>query len=136
MLYYSKSSGGFYDDAINTSIPGDAVEITADDHAALLEGQSTGKRIVGDDDGFPMLVDQPPPTDEQLADAARAQRDGALSSTDWMVTRHRDEADAGGDTTLTASQFMALLAYRQSLRDIPEQQGFPAVAMPEAPDFL
>lgn len=95
-----------------------------------------GKQRVAGPDGLPMWADLPKPTADQLAVAVRSTRDSALSSTDWLVARHRDEADAGGDTTLTANHFKALLAYRQALRELPNQKGFPAVAMPAAPDFL
>ncbi|MES2237611.1 MAG: hypothetical protein V4500_07665 [Pseudomonadota bacterium] len=47
-------------------IPADAVEITAEAHAELLAGQSSGKQIVADLDGRPMLVDPPPPTREAI----------------------------------------------------------------------
>lgn len=45
-----------------TKIPVDAVEITLEEHADLLEGQSAGKRIVGDANGRPVLQDPPAPT--------------------------------------------------------------------------
>lgn len=66
-IFYSASSRGFYDDQIHSAIPGDAVEITADQHAELIAGQAVGKRIVADPAGRPMLVDPPPLTDEQVA---------------------------------------------------------------------
>lgn len=59
-MFYSKSTGGFYDRSIHgDNIPSDAVEITTEEHAALLAGQSQGKRIVADADGRPMLADPP-----------------------------------------------------------------------------
>lgn len=61
-MYYSQSTGGFYDTAIHgNNIPADAVEITSEQHKALIEGQSTGKVIAANDDGFPILQDPPPP---------------------------------------------------------------------------
>lgn len=72
-MYYAKSTGGFYDAAIHgASIPADAVEITAEEHAALLAGQSGGKRIVADASGRPMLADPPPPTLAAAQTAAHA----------------------------------------------------------------
>lgn len=60
-MFYSKSTGGFYDTAIHgENIPADAVEITAEEHIALLVGQSKGKRIVSDSDGAPTLADPEP----------------------------------------------------------------------------
>lgn len=69
-MFYSKSTGGFYSTVIHSqNIPADAVEITADEHAALLAGQSSGQRIVADQNGAPVLADQPAPTPEQVAAA-------------------------------------------------------------------
>ena len=62
-MFYSKSTNGFYSREIHgDAIPSDAVEITADEHSALLEGQSQGKRIVADENGYPVLQDPPPLT--------------------------------------------------------------------------
>lgn len=57
-IYFSKNTRGFYDSAIHgSSIPSDAVEITASEHAALLAAQSAGKMIVASADGSPISVD-------------------------------------------------------------------------------
>lgn len=62
-MLYSKSTGGFYDTAIHgDNIPADAVEITREHYEALLAGQSQGKRIVADENGYPVLQDPPPLT--------------------------------------------------------------------------
>lgn len=66
-MFYSKSTGGFYTREIHgDNIPADAVEITAEQHSELIEGQSQDKRIVAYENGFPVLVDPPPPTPEQI----------------------------------------------------------------------
>lgn len=66
-MFYSKTTGGFYDSAIHgDNIPADAVEITKEEHQALINGQSTGKRIVADADGRPMLVDPPALTFDEI----------------------------------------------------------------------
>ena len=51
--------------------------------------------------------------DERAANEVRAKRDGLLSQTDWMVL-----PDAPVDAT-------AAKKYRQALRDVTEQAGFP-----------
>lgn len=59
-MFYSKSTGGFYSAEVHgDNIPSDAVEITEDHYIALFEGQSLGKKIVGDGNGYPTLVDYP-----------------------------------------------------------------------------
>lgn len=73
------------------------------------------------------LVDWQPPT---IADAAqvaqvRADRDRRLAATDWVVLR---AIDSGVPTDA------AWTAYRQALRDVPEQPGFPtAITWPQEP---
>ena len=65
-MYYAKSTGGFYADAMHgETMPVDVVEISADTHQLLMDGQERGKRIIADDAGHPMLVDQERPTPEQ-----------------------------------------------------------------------
>lgn len=62
-MFYSKSTKGFYSSEIHgDAIPSDAVEITAEEHYAILEGQSQGKRIVADENGYPVLQAPPPLT--------------------------------------------------------------------------
>jgi hypothetical protein len=58
-IYYSKTTGGFYDPNIHLpeQIPGDAVEITEAAHQQLLSLQSNGKQIVGDSSGSPTVID-------------------------------------------------------------------------------
>jgi hypothetical protein len=124
-MFYSKSTRGFYDSAIHgNNIPADAVEITREEHAALLEGQAQGKVIVADSKGKPVLADLTP-TKEQLASAVRSERNGKLSACDWTVL---------ADAPLTTTGKTAWKAYRQALRDIPKQAGFPAsITWPVAP---
>lgn len=62
-MLYSKSIGGFYDPEIHgENIPSDATDESqwAYTHAELLAGQSTGKIITSDTDGFPILSDPVP----------------------------------------------------------------------------
>lgn len=62
-MFYSKQTGGFYSREIHgDNIPSDAVEVSAEDYLFLIEGQSSGKIILPDENGFPQLVDKPVPT--------------------------------------------------------------------------
>lgn len=71
-MFASKSMGGFYDPSIHPEIPADAVEITDEEHAALLAGQSAGQVIDWDGGGYPFLADPPLPTAEQIIAALTA----------------------------------------------------------------
>lgn len=67
-----------------------------------------------------------PPTAEQLAIAARARRDDELRLSDWTQTL---------DAPLSELEKAAWAQYRQALRDLPQQAGFPAsVSWPLSPD--
>lgn len=68
-IHYSKSTGGFYDSAIHAAIPEDAVELTAEAHFVLFEGQAKGKVILSDDNGNPVLSD---PVDNRTYSEKRA----------------------------------------------------------------
>jgi hypothetical protein len=93
-LYYSKSTGGFYTDAVHDTIPPDAVEISEDDHAALLAAQATGQVITVDATGNPIAEAMPaiPLTVEQQIIALERQqtprrmREAALNydSNNWL----------------------------------------------------
>ena len=116
-MFYSKSKCGFYSREIHGgNIPDDAVEVTHDEHAALLAGQSAGQRIEADEHGRPVLRDAPAPDNDALADAARARRDALITATDYLLMP---------DYPISAAQLADIRAYRQALRDLPLQPGFP-----------
>lgn len=69
-------------------------------------------------------AEQPDPSD-QLAAEVRAQRDTLLSACDWTQM---------ADSPLDEETKAAWAAYRQELRDVPQQEGFPdTVNWPEEP---
>lgn len=93
-MYASKTTRGFYDAAIHgDTMPEDVVEITTEEHAALLEGQSNGKLIDFDKDGYPFLADPAPPTDEQLQQQANTEARAYLAETDWYVIRLQETGE-------------------------------------------
>lgn len=63
--------------------------------------------------------------DDRAAESVRLQRDKLLSDTDWVVIKAKETS-----TNLPAG----FKAYRDALRDITEQEGFPhSVTWPEKP---
>lgn len=67
-------------------------------------------------------------TDEELASRIRMRRDSMISRTDFYV-----QPDYPSDS----EGLEAVKAYRQALRDVPEQSGFPRnVQWPEKPSVL
>lgn len=92
------------------------------------------------DDGIPRykLLDGTPVhrTPEEMetdraplrAAEARRKRDKLLAETDWTQTL---------DAPVTQESKIALRAYRQELRDLPQKEGWPAsVAWPEIPKII
>jgi hypothetical protein len=126
-MYYSKQTNGFYDRSIHgDNIPHDAVEITAEEHCALLVGQSAGQLIVADENGRPILVDLAAPTLEQLAEQARTKRDALLAETDYLLMPDYPSANKADWE-----------AYRQALRDVTTQEGFPeSITWPDKPEVV
>jgi len=67
-------------------------------------------------------------TDEDRAEAARKKRDQLLSDTDYLLMP---------DYPLEAAELEAVKTYRQALRDVPEQAGFPsAIEWPSKPEVI
>lgn len=97
-MLYSARTGGFYTAQIHlSSIPPDAVEITDEEHRALLDGQSAGKLIVADDTGHPVLRDPPKPALEvrQAAawEAIKTERDRRTQQGGYKVGPHWFHSD-------------------------------------------
>lgn len=104
-------------------LPSDAIEITEQEHADLMDAQSRGQQIVPDADGRPIARAPSEQTPEEKAARARADRDTRLKATDWT--------QASDIPTTTAEKWRP---YRQALRDVPQQAGFPeSIQWPDLP---
>jgi len=80
-MFYSDTAGGFCDPAHYAELPGDSVEISADDYAALMAAEASGKKIVSGPGGLPVLVErQSPASTESLCSAIDVAADAARSS--------------------------------------------------------
>ncbi len=55
-LYYSATTGGFYDSDVYTTLPDDAVEITPQTHKALRTANAQGASIAADEQGYPQAI--------------------------------------------------------------------------------
>ena len=101
------------------------VELTDEEHMALMDAQAEGKVIVFHEGAKPTLQDPPPPSDDDLAKAARQKRDALIAAIQWRIERYSQQKTLGIKTADTEEWYRSALAYVQHLRDIPEQQGFP-----------
>ncbi len=74
------------------------------------------------------IVAVPEPTDDEIAERVRRERDGKIAATDYL---------AMPDYPLSDGDRVKVFAYRQALRDVPTQEGFPReVVWPEVPSVL
>lgn len=146
-IYYGRvneTRGGFFDTnshgeigSPDCTIPEGAIELSDELYAELTAPRSDNKLVYPGADGYPVLIEPPPPSPEEQAAIERAWRDAKLAATDGDVTRHRDELEEGTATTLTAEQYTALQVYRRQLRDWPENGEFPLIDhRPAAPTWL
>ena len=125
-IYYAPSNNGFYDNKLHGSnqIPTDAIEISVEQHSMLLYGLNSGGTINLDNNGQLIVIPRSAEDTAVLqAINIRAKRNQILKDSDW--TQLPDIPQAIRDTWA---------AYRQLLRDLPQQSGFPNnITWPTAP---
>jgi len=86
--------------------------IRLDDNANIPRGH----RWWDDYEAWLAAGNTPQPAPDTRAADARGKRDGLIASCDWTQIP---------DAPLTAAQRAAWVTYRQALRDVPAQAGFP-----------
>lgn len=135
--YFSPSTKGFYCSDVHKTMPDDVKQLSDQQWNDVAVNYPGGTYLDEDEYGNPIRVPYPTqnPTVVKAKDV-RKERDAALLTTDGIVERHRDQKELGGITSLTEEQYHELLMYRQQLRDLPTQPGFPNILVPAAPSFL
>ncbi len=115
-------------------IPGGAVDVSPPDPVApgkrysLVEGQWQAQDI-------PIAPEPEPPTRDQLATAALAQRDALLAFATLRIAPLQDASDLDLATGPEMARLVAWKRYRVDLNRIELQSGFPSsIAWPVAPD--
>lgn len=125
MLYFSASTCGFYDDAINSVIPADARIVTPQRRCEVLNAQAEGAIIAADGNGDPVTLPRAPLSEAELLRSLRSERDARLAASDWSQF---------ADAPLSKAKRAEWSAYRKSLRDLPQTiTDFAAVEWPVAP---
>lgn len=127
-LFFSKSTGGFYDSELHApeQIPADAVEISREAHAALMAAQYSGKAITGDEEGNPVAIDPPGPSYVELLTARRKEAQAALEKSDITVLRCYENGKK------VPKEWVA---YRNSLRGIVSAEAVDLTAdFPQQPE--
>jgi hypothetical protein len=136
IYFYAQSLGFDRVESALPELPEGAVEITQAQYSELFAGQASGKIISASASGQPVLTD-PVVSPATLASHERAWRNRVLQNTQWLVFRDAEELEVGEGTTLRSEEFKQLLAYRQALRDWPNDPDFPnLLSRPVEPDWL
>ena len=79
-------------------------------------------------DGGYQIIQNPEPDDSMIAEAIRGKRDNLIDETDYYLMP---------DYPSNPQNLEELKVYRQALRDVPKQEGFPSdVRWPDVPKFL
>lgn len=79
-------------------------------------------------DGGYQIIQNPEPDDSMVAEAVRDKRDNLIGETDYYLMP---------DYPSNPQNLEELKVYRQALRDVPKQEGFPRdVHWPDVPKFL
>lgn len=116
--------------------PVDGVDISPEEYASFSTPPHENLVIGADELGYPIWVEKPAPTYDEKCTDARRYRDDDISSSMWVVERHRSQSELNIETTLSTQQYTELLVYHQALRNWPEQPGWPDIEMPPKPAWL
>lgn len=139
-IYYSASSGGFYDSALkdryesNNGWPSDAIEITEDEYERLISSQEQGKVITADKSGKPVLTD--PVIDWQAR--AERQRQSLITAASETMTPWEREANAGILDDDDKASLIEWTKYAKALRklnlsSVSDEAGYSAISWPVEP---
>ena len=135
MHYFSRATGGFYEDSIHgEEMPADALLLTPEQYRAVMTDAPAGTYIAVGQDGYPLRLNCQPP-DLELCE--RVWRDEVIDRVHWLRDRHRDELELGDPPTLSTVHYQSLLLYLKALRDWPQADAFPDTAQrPVEPSWI
>ena len=124
---------GFYDTAIHSQIPPDTVPITEDQWLACISDQ--GKyRVNVDHSGLELAPPLAPPTDAELRNRLRPERDARIHALQDRVDRYNNQVVGGFQTVDTPEIMGQIYVVMQLLRDFIATCPDPANPVwPEAP---
>lgn len=124
-LYVKVDDEGFpiayYDSRVHSDrhITEDCIPITDEQHKHIHNNPDKKFKVKKIEDN--VELEEVPHSPEFLAEREQfhinLQNEQFLKATDWIVTKHRDQKEAGIKTTLTDKDYQELLSKRQAARD-------------------
>ncbi|WP_139763060.1 tail fiber assembly protein, partial [Salmonella enterica] len=112
MYIYDAKTNGFYAVLLKESYelagtwPKAGVEVTEEEHKALMDGQSTGKVVSADSEGKPVLTD----IEIDYVALATAERDRRSAAVTAKINQLMEAQD---DNDITATELLELSALRE-----------------------
>lgn len=137
--FYSASTGGFYpvslkiDYEIAGTWPSDAVAVVGEDMAELQAGQSVGKLITSNEQGYPVLTDPKPLTPEQLQQQAKTQQIALMNEAGEAIAPLQDAVDLDEATPEELARLKKLKQYRVALNRL-DLTTAPDIDWPQKPE--
>ncbi|HDQ3846554.1 tail fiber assembly protein [Escherichia coli] len=130
MIYFSKSSNGFFMDSINDNMPADIVEISTDLYNTLMAGQQNGGKVIeSDDDGYPILVS---PQVDYISQAEN-RRTQLLATADNVTADWRIELMLGDISDDDKAKLSAWMEYKKAVKAVDTSTA-PDVNWPAQPE--
>ncbi|RAU45270.1 tail fiber assembly protein [Pseudocitrobacter sp. RIT415] len=132
MYFYSPSNNGFYISGFNDSgMPSDVVEIEQAIFNEYSETPPPGKCRVAGDDGFPLWIDIPAPTQDEIIAANEDKRSALRAIADSEIAWRQDSVDAGISTEEETAALTEWKKYRVLLMRVdttdPEWPSTPSI---------
>ena len=114
MIYVDTKDGKDYGFYLEKDGLQNVVELTDNEHMALMDGQAEGKVIVFHEGEKPTLEEPPPPSDDDLAKEARQKRDMLINAIQWRIERYSQQKTLGIKTDDSDDWYKAALAVDSS----------------------
>ncbi|HGL4143732.1 TPA: tail fiber assembly protein [Citrobacter koseri] len=136
--FYSASTGGFYPVSLKVdyetagSWPVDAVSVADEDMVALQAGQSAGKQITANAEGYPVLTDPKPLTPEQLQQQAKVQQSALMNAATDAIAPLQDAVDLDEATEEELLLLKEWKKYRVTLNRL-DLSSAPEINWPDMP---
>ncbi|HED3078947.1 TPA: tail fiber assembly protein [Citrobacter amalonaticus] len=95
MKFFTSDPLALHNTEITSTVPDTAVEISDEHYEMLIAGQENGKIISADSNGMPVLLEPPPPTQQELIAQAETKKSLLRTYADSEIAWRQDAVDAG-----------------------------------------
>jgi hypothetical protein len=138
-MYYSPSRQGFYPiedkeayERSPSGWPEDAIELDYDYYLSLIYGQNHGKNIKPDENGYPILVDPPAPSKDELIQEASRKKERLMIEASNLISTLQDAVDLDMATDEEKTKLLAWKKYRVYLNRVDTSEA-PDITWPDKP---